>query len=87
MSGDGRYYNDVAVKKIVRLGAASGIAKFIIGQNGMLSTPAVSAVIRKLNEDSPGSCLGGILLTASHNPGGIDNDFGVKFNTDNGGPA
>ena len=66
---------------ILRIGAANGISHVILGENSILSTPAVSALIRSLKTD------GGILLTASHNPGGPDNDFGIKFNTSNGGPA
>ncbi|KAJ1822354.1 hypothetical protein LPJ56_000833 [Coemansia sp. RSA 2599] len=81
VGGDGRYFVKDAVQKIVRIGAANGIAKFIIGQNGILSTPAASAVIRKRQAD------GGIILTASHNPGGPTNDFGIKYNMRNGGPA
>ncbi|KAJ2601586.1 hypothetical protein H4R99_000992 [Coemansia sp. RSA 1722] len=81
VGGDGRYFVKDAVQKIVRIGAANGIRKFIIGQNGILSTPAASAVIRKRQAD------GGIILTASHNPGGPQNDFGIKYNMRNGGPA
>lgn len=87
VSGDGRYYNDVAIQKIIKLAAARGFGKVIIGQNGLMSTPAVSAVIRKLNSEESGSCAGGVVLTASHNPGGESNDFGIKFNAPNGGPA
>ncbi|KAJ2666388.1 hypothetical protein IW148_000872 [Coemansia sp. RSA 1199] len=81
VGGDGRYYMKDVVQKIVRIGAANGIKRFIIGQDGILSTPAASAIIRKNNAD------GGIILTASHNPGGPQNDFGIKYNTRNGGPA
>ncbi|KAJ1642733.1 hypothetical protein LPJ64_005450 [Coemansia asiatica] len=81
VGGDGRYFVKDAVQKIVRIGAANGIAKFIIGQNGILSTPAASAIVRKRQAD------GGIILTASHNPGGPKNDFGIKYNMRNGGPA
>jgi len=87
VSGDGRYYNDVAIQVIAKLAAARGFGKLVIGQYGLLSTPAVSALIRQLNKDTPNSCVGGVLLTASHNPGGEDNDFGIKFNSANGGPA
>lgn len=59
----------------------------VVGENGLLSTPCVSKLIRTLNEKEADSCFGGILLTASHNPGGEDEDFGIKFNTANGGPA
>ncbi len=81
IGGDGRYYNDIAVKIIVRMAAANGVAKVIIGQDGILSTPAASCVIRKYK------ALGGIVLSASHNPGGPKGDFGIKYNIANGGPA
>lgn len=81
VGGDGRYYCQDAVRLIVRICAANGVTKLIVGQNGILSTPAVSSLIR-FNK-----CLGGIVLTASHNPGGPENDFGIKFNCENGGPA
>ncbi|XP_015116816.1 phosphoglucomutase [Diachasma alloeum] len=81
VGGDGRYYVKQAVEKIIRIAAANRVGKLIIGQNGILSTPAVSTLIRKYKTQ------GGIVLTASHNPGGPDADFGIKFNCDNGGPA
>ncbi len=81
IGGDGRYYNRQAVQIIARMAAANGFARLIIGRGGLLSTPAVSCVIRKYGAD------GGIVLSASHNPGGPDEDFGVKFNGANGGPA
>lgn len=81
VGGDGRYFNDRAAQVILRMAAASGAAKVIIGQNALLSTPAASNLIRKRKTD------GGIIMSASHNPGGIDQDFGIKFNTPNGGPA
>ncbi|KAJ1664089.1 hypothetical protein EV178_004375 [Coemansia sp. RSA 1646] len=81
VGGDGRYYVKDVVQKIISIGAANGIARFIIGKDGILSTPAASAVIRTRKAD------GGIILTASHNPGGPENDFGIKYNTRNGGPA
>jgi phosphoglucomutase len=65
----------------LKISAANGVAKLIIGQDGILSTPAASNIIRKYK------ATGGILLTASHNPGGPDNDFGIKYNVSNGGPA
>jgi phosphoglucomutase len=86
VSGDGRYWNQVAIQKILSLSAGNGISEVIIGQHGHLSTPAISNLIRKHNEEED-SCIGGILLTASHNPGGPENDFGIKFNGPNGGPA
>lgn len=81
VGGDGRYLVKEVVDKIIKISAANGVARLLVGQNGILSTPAVSCIIRKFKT------LGGIVLTASHNPGGIDNDFGIKFNCSNGGPA
>jgi phosphoglucomutase len=81
LGGDGRYYNREAVQIIIKMAAANGIARVLVGQGGLLSTPAASAVIRKYQTQ------GGIILSASHNPGGPDGDFGIKFNTPNGGPA
>ena len=81
VGGDGRYHNRVAVKIILKMAAAHGVAKALVGQGGILSTPAVSCIIRKYN------AVGGIVLSASHNPGGPDGDFGIKYNISNGGPA
>lgn len=81
VGGDGRYFNDSAIQVILRMAAASGAARVIVGQGGILSTPAASNLIRKRGTD------GGIILSASHNPGGLDEDFGIKFNMANGGPA
>lgn len=81
LGGDGRYFNDVAIQIILRMAAAAGFGRVLVGQNGILSTPAASAVIRKR------AAFGGIILSASHNPGGPDDDFGIKFNQSNGGPA
>ncbi|XP_041134333.1 phosphoglucomutase-1 isoform X2 [Polyodon spathula] len=81
VGGDGRYFNKTAVEIIVQMAGANGIGRLVIGQNGILSTPAVSCIIRKIK------AIGGIILTASHNPGGPNGDFGIKFNTANGGPA
>ena len=81
IGGDGRFHNDVAVRTILRMAAANGAAEAIVGKGGLLSTPAASHLIRLNKTD------GGIILSASHNPGGIDEDFGIKFNTPNGGPA
>jgi len=81
LGGDGRYFSDRAAQVILRMAAASGAAKVIVGQGALLSTPAASNLIRKQGTD------GGIILSASHNPGGPDEDFGVKFNNPNGGPA
>jgi len=71
------------------MAAANGVREIYVGLNGLISTPAASAIIRKLNKDhnDENYCVGGILLTASHNPGGEDEDFGIKFNSKNGGPA
>ena len=81
VGGDGRYYNRQAIQVIIRMAAANGVARVIAGQGGLLSTPAASCIIRKCRTS------GGIILSASHNPGGPDEDFGIKFNTPNGGPA
>ena len=81
LGGDGRYYNDEAIGIILRIAAANGIGRILVGQDGLLSTPAVSCVIRKHKAH------GGIVLSASHNPGGPDGDFGIKYNIGNGGPA
>lgn len=81
LGGDGRYFNERAAQVILRMAAANGAKKVIIGQNALLSTPAASNLIRTRGTD------GGIIMSASHNPGGPTEDFGVKFNTANGGPA
>ncbi len=81
VGGDGRYFNDRAIQVILRMAAAGNAAKCIVGQNGILSTPAASNLIRKRGTD------GGLILSASHNPGGEDEDFGLKYNGPNGGPA
>lgn len=81
VGGDGRYYNLAAIDVIIKMAIANGFAELIIGQNGILSTPAASHVIRRHQ------AYGGIILSASHNPGGPDEDFGIKYNGDNGGPA
>ncbi len=81
LGGDGRYFNEVAIQIILRMAAAAGFGRVLVGQNGILSTPAASAVIRKRG------AFGGIILSASHNPGGADGDFGIKYNLGNGGPA
>lgn len=81
VGGDGRFHNDRAAEVILRMMAAQGAAKAIVGQGALLSTPAASHLIR-LNQTD-----GGLIMSASHNPGGINEDFGIKFNTPNGGPA
>lgn len=81
LGSDGRYFSRTAIETIVQMAAANGIGRLVIGQHGILSTPAVSCIIRKVK------AIGGIILTASHNPGGPGGDFGVKFNVANGGPA
>lgn len=81
LGGDGRYYNATAIQTILRMAAANGVASVLLGQNGVLSTPAASHWIRHYKAD------GGIILSASHNPAGPDGDFGIKYNANNGGPA
>ncbi|MDH3389292.1 MAG: alpha-D-glucose phosphate-specific phosphoglucomutase [Gammaproteobacteria bacterium] len=81
VGGDGRFYNDEALQTILKMAAANGFERIIAGRDGLLSTPAASCIIRKYR------AFGGIILSASHNPGGPDADFGIKFNGANGGPA
>ncbi len=81
LGGDGRYFNDRAIQTIARMAVANGFARVLVGQHGILSTPAASAVIRGRG------AFGGIILSASHNPGGPEGDFGIKYNAGNGGPA
>ncbi|MBP0000437.1 MAG: alpha-D-glucose phosphate-specific phosphoglucomutase [Cyanobacteria bacterium SID2] len=81
LGGDGRYYNRTAIQTILKIAAANGVGRILVGLGGILSTPAASCLIRKNH------AFGGIILSASHNPGGLNGDFGVKFNTSNGGPA
>ncbi len=81
LGGDGRFHNDRAIQTILRMAAANGVAKVVVGRGGLLSTPAVSELIRSR------VALGGLILSASHNPGGPDGDFGIKYNIGNGGPA
>lgn len=81
LGGDGRYFNRDAIQIIIKMAIANGIGKLIIGQGGLLSTPAASNIIRKYQ------AFGGLILSASHNPGGPNEDFGIKYNASNGGPA
>lgn len=81
VGGDGRYWNEDAIQIILRMAAANGFGRVLVGQGGILSTPAASCVIRKYK------AYGGLILSASHNPGGPDADFGIKYNIGNGGPA
>lgn len=81
VGGDGRYLNRAAIQTILKMAAANGFGRAVVGQGGILSTPAVSALIRKLE------AFGGVVLSASHNPGGPHGDFGIKYNVANGGPA
>jgi phosphoglucomutase len=81
LGGDGRFFNRTAIQVILRMAAAHGVGKVLVGRGGIMSTPAVSCVIRKYG------AFGGIVLSASHNPGGPHGDFGIKYNIDNGGPA
>ncbi|MCP9261488.1 Phosphoglucomutase-1 [Dirofilaria immitis] len=87
VGGDGRYFCSQTVNIIIQIAAANGLRKLIVGQNGFLSTPAVSCLIRKCEINDGNLINGGIILTASHNPGGPKADFGIKFNCENGGPA
>ena len=81
IGGDGRYFNRKAIQIILKMAAANGVRKVLVGQNGILSTPAMSCIIRKHQ------AFGGIILSASHNPAGPQGDFGIKYNITNGGPA
>lgn len=81
LGGDGRYFNRETVQTVLKMAAANGFGRVLVGQHGILSTPAVSCLIRKTG------AFGGIILSASHNPGGPDGDFGIKYNVGNGGPA
>ncbi len=81
IGGDGRFHNRVVIQQAIRMAAANGYGRVLVGQGGILSTPAASHVIRKY------AASGGLILSASHNPGGPDEDFGIKYNTANGGPA
>ena len=81
LGGDGRYYNDVAIQTIIKMAAANGFTRVMVGQGGILSTPAASHIIRQYKT------FGGLVLSASHNPGGVDGDFGIKYNVSNGSPA
>ena len=81
LGGDGRYFNLPAIQTVIRMAAANGFSRVLVGQGGILSTPAASCVIRQHQ------AFGGLILSASHNPGGPDGDFGIKFNGANGGPA
>jgi len=81
LGGDGRFFNREAVQVILRMAAANGVGRVLVGRAGLLSTPAASCVIRKQR------AFGGIILSASHNPAGPDGDFGIKYNIGNGGPA
>ncbi|MEL0253479.1 MAG: alpha-D-glucose phosphate-specific phosphoglucomutase, partial [Novosphingobium sp.] len=81
LGGDGRFHNRTVIQQAIRIAAANGYGKVLVGQGGILSTPAASNVIRKYGAS------GGLILSASHNPGGPDEDFGIKYNIANGGPA
>ncbi|XP_044490956.1 phosphoglucomutase, cytoplasmic isoform X2 [Mangifera indica] len=87
VSGDGRYYSKDAIQIIIKMSAANGVRRVWVGQNGLLSTPAVSAVIRERVGADGCKATGAFILTASHNPGGPLEDFGIKYNMENGGPA
>jgi len=87
VSGDGRYFSEEAIQIIIKMAAANGVRSVWVGQNGLLSTPAVSAVIRNRIGADGEKASGAFILTASHNPGGPNEDFGIKYNMENGGPA
>lgn len=86
IGGDGRYFNEEAIQIIIKMGVANGVRRFWIGQNGLLSTPAVSAIIRERGPKWQ-KAFGAFILTASHNPGGPEEDFGIKYNCEHGEPA
>lgn len=81
IGGDGRYFNAEVIAKAIRMAAANSFGRVLVGRDGLLSTPAASNIIRK------NKAFGGLILSASHNPGGPDGDFGIKYNANNGGPA
>ncbi|XP_047330677.1 phosphoglucomutase, cytoplasmic [Impatiens glandulifera] len=87
VSGDGRYFSKEAIQIIIKMSAGNGVRRVWVGQNGLLSTPAVSAVIRERIGHDGSKASGAFILTASHNPGGPNEDFGIKYNMENGGPA
>lgn len=86
LGGDGRFYNDVAIQVIIKMAVANGVKRIVVGEKGLLSTPAVSAIIRERGPVWKKN-FGAFILTASHNPGGPEEDFGIKYNCENGGPA
>jgi phosphoglucomutase len=81
LGGDGRFLNREVIQVALQMAAANGFGRVLVGQGGILSTPAASNVIRSAG------AFGGLILSASHNPGGPDEDFGIKYNVSNGGPA
>ena len=81
IGGDGRFFNREVIQRAIRIAAANGFGRVLVGQGGILSTPAASNLIRKRG------AFGGLILSASHNPGGPNEDFGIKYNVENGGPA
>lgn len=82
VGGDGRFYNNVAINIIIKMAAANGVHRILVAENGNMSTPCVSLVVRSIP-----NCFGAVILSASHNPGGEDEDFGIKFNNASGAPA
>merc|ERR1719221_2081265 len=88
VSGDGRYWNPEAIQIIIKMAFAAGVKNVWCGTGGLLSTPATSAVIRdRKPREGVEKPFGGFICSASHNPGGINDDFGIKYNCENGGPA